>query len=143
MRFVVRSLAARAQSVAEIERKLATRGVPPEVAADIVAAARELRYLDDGELAAQLARGLRLRGYGRRRVALTLGRRGLAADDADAAVEAAFGDADETALAGAALHSRRIADGKDERRAVAFLVRRGFSSAAAWSAVRARRSGER
>jgi SOS response regulatory protein OraA/RecX len=117
--------------------------VPPDVAADVVAAACELRYLDDGELAAQLARGLRLRGYGRRRVALALGRRGLGGEDADAAVEAAFGDADETALAAAALRSGRILDGKDERRAVAFLVRRGFSSTAAWSAVRARRSGER
>jgi regulatory protein len=142
MRFVASSLAARAQSVAEIERKLASRGVPPDVAADVVVAACELRYLDDRELAAQLARGLRLRGYGRRRAALALGRRGLAGEHAEAALEAAFGDVDETALAAAALRSRTIVDTKEERRAVAFLVRRGFSSAAAWSAVRARRSGE-
>ncbi len=59
-------------------------------------------------------------------------------EDADAALEAAFADADEASLAAAALGSRSIADASDERRAAAFLVRRGFSSGAAWSAVRAR-----
>jgi SOS response regulatory protein OraA/RecX len=67
MRFVVDSLAARAQSVAEIEAKLAVRAVPADVAADVVAEASRLGYLNDAELAAQLSRGYRARGYGSRR----------------------------------------------------------------------------
>jgi regulatory protein len=143
MRFVVNSLGARAQSVAEIERKLAARNVQPEVVADVITAARGLGYLDDATLAAQLAHGLRDRGYGRRRAALSLRTRGLSPDDANVAIEEAFGGADETALAVAALRTRRVTAPQDVRRAVAYLVRRGFSSGAAWSAVRAREAGER
>lgn len=143
MRFVVNSLAARAQSVLEIERKLRARGVPPEVADAVIAEARALRYLDDPELAGQLARGFRARGYGRRRAAAALRRRGLPDADADRALDDAFEDADEAALAQAALGSRAVADPASERRAVAFLVRRGFSSAAAWRAVRGRSNRDR
>ena len=55
--FVVNSLAAKAQSVAEIEAKLARRGVSAADAASVVAEAARLGYLDDAELAGQLARG--------------------------------------------------------------------------------------
>jgi regulatory protein len=137
MRFVVNSLAARAQSVAEIEAKLAARGVATELAARVVANARRLGYLDDAELAGQLARGFRARGYGRRRAAQALHRRGLAAV-AEAALDAAYGDVDEVALAVAALGTRVVSDVAAQRRAVAFLVRRGFTSATAWSVVKER-----
>ena len=139
MRFVVNSLAARSQSVAEIESKLSSRGVPADVASEVVAEAVRLRYLDDAELAGQLARGLRTRGYGRRRAERELRRRGVADADAGVALEEAYGDADEVPLARAALGSRPTDDVKAERRAVAFLVRRGFSAAAAWAVVRERR----
>lgn len=143
MRFVVNSLAARAQSVVEIERKLAARGVPTEVAAAVVAAARERGYLDDTELAGQLARGFRERGYGRRRAAVALRRRRLSSDDADRALDEAFGDADELVLARAALGSRAVDDPASERRAAAFLVRRGFSPETAWRVVGERSTGDR
>ncbi len=136
--FVVNSLAARAQSVEEIRRKLAAREVPPEVAEAVIADALELRYLDDAELAGQLARGFRSRGYGRRRASAGMRRRALPPDVVEAALDAAFGDADEATLAGAALGSRPVGDAKAERRAVAYLLRRGFSTAAAWQAVRSR-----
>jgi len=58
-RFVVNSLAARAQSVAEIEAKLAARGVPADVAAPVVDEASRLGYLDDLELVGQLTHGHR------------------------------------------------------------------------------------
>ena len=138
MAFVVNSLAAKAQSVAEIEAKLARRGVSEADAADLVAAAVRLGDLDDAELAGQLARGFAARGYGRRRAAVTLRRRGLPAALADDALESAYGELDETALALQALGSRATGDDAARRRAAAFLVRRGFSSAAAWQAVRAR-----
>jgi regulatory protein len=136
-RFVVNSLAARAQSVAEIEAKLAARKVPPEIAAAVIEKARELGYLDDAELAGQLARGFRTRGYGRRRAAQALRRRGLSVV-CETALDAAFGDEDEAELAAAALGSRPTGDPKARRRAVAFLVRRGFTPAVAWQVVEAR-----
>jgi SOS response regulatory protein OraA/RecX len=134
--FVVNSLAARAQSVAEIEAKLAALDVPPDVAAAVIAEARELGYLDDAELAGQLARGFRTRGYGRRRAAQAHRRRGLSLVS-ETALDAAFGE-EEAELAAAALGSRPTGDPKARRRAVAFLVRRGFTPAVAWQVVEAR-----
>ena len=134
------SLAAKAQSVAEIEAKLAARGVAADAAAGAIEEARRLGYLDDGELAGQLARGFRARGYGRRRAAQTLRRRGLPEATARAAVEEAFDDVEEDALAARALGRRAVDDDSARQRAVSFLVRRGFSSAAAWRVVRHARS---
>jgi len=142
MRFVVNSLAARAQSIAEIEAKLAARGVPSDVASEVVAEAVALAYLDDAELASQLARGYRSRGYGKRRASQALRRRRLPADVVGAALDAAYGVADEVEDARRALGSRPVGDERERRRAVGFLVRRGFSSGAAWQAVRAARDAE-
>jgi len=132
------SLAARAQSVGEIERKLAARGVASEVAAAVVDEAVRLGFLDDAELAGQLARGFRTRRYGRRRAAAAMRRRCIEPAVAEGALDAAYGAADETSLAAAALGSRTLTDAADRRRAVAFLVRRGFSPGAASQAVRRR-----
>jgi hypothetical protein len=104
--FVVNSLAARAQSVEEIERKLAARGVPPDVARAVVDEVVRLGYLNDPELAAQLARGYRARRYGRHRAAAAMRRRYLDAAMVDAALDEAYGDADEARLAVQALGSR-------------------------------------
>lgn len=136
--FVVNSLGARAQSVAEIEAKLAAREVPAEVAAEIVAEASRLGYLDDAELAGQLARGYRSRGYGRRRASTGLRRRRIAPVAAEAALDSAYGAQDEAELAAAALGTRAVGDDRERRRAVAFLVRRGFSTGVAWQVVRSR-----
>ncbi len=136
--FVVNSLAARAQSVGEIERKLAARGIPSAVAEAVIDEAVRLGYLNDAELAGQLARGFRARRYGRRRAAVAMRRRCLEADVAERALDAAYGDADEMRLAEQALGSRSLDDAADRRRAVAFLVRRGFSPSAAWQAVKSR-----
>ena len=140
--FVVSSLAARAQSVAEIRRKLASRDVPPQVADVVIDDALALGYLDDAELAHQLARGYRARGYGRRRVAATLRRRGLGPETAEPALRAEFADEDEAALALAALGRRPVGDPRADRRAVAFLLRRGFGSSAARAAVRMRSAAD-
>ena len=134
--FVVNSLAAKAQSVAEIEAKLARRGVSEAYTAHVIAEATRLGYLDDAELAGQLARVFVSRGYGCRRAATALRRRGLPAEVVDAAVESAYGETDEVALARKALGRRATDDDDGRRRAAAFLARRGFSSAAAWHAVR-------
>jgi len=135
--FVVNSLAARAQSVGEIERKLAARRIPFDVAKTVIDEAVRLGYLDDTELAGQLARGFRARRYGRRRAAVAMRRRLLDAAAVETAIGEAYADADEAALALDALGSRVLADAADHRRAVAFLLRRGFSPEAARRAVRA------
>lgn len=134
--FVVRSLAVRAQSRAEIERKLAARDIPPEVARAAIERVAGYGYLDDASLAGQLARGMKGRGYGRRRAEQKLRARGLPRELAETALDAAYGSGDEVELALAALGRRAVADEADRRRAVAFLARRGFSAGAAWQAVR-------
>lgn len=134
--FVVRSLAVRMQSAAEIEKKLAARDVPPGVARETIERVAEYGYIDDASLAGQLARGMQARGYGRRRAEQKLRTRGLSSSLAEAALDEAYGGRDEVALAREALGRRAVADEADRRRAVAFLARRGFSAGAAWKAVR-------
>ena len=144
--FVLRSLAVRPQSVAELERKLAARGIPQDFAREAIEVAVRYRYLDDAALAGQLARGLRSRGYGQRRAAQTLRARGIGGEEAEAALREAYGDEDEVALALAVIARRSLSgDEAGKQRAVAFLVRRGFSTGAAWAAVKealAARAGE-
>jgi SOS response regulatory protein OraA/RecX len=90
--FVVRSLAVKMQSTAEIERKLAARDVPADIAQEAIERVVGYGYLDDATLAGQLARGMRSRGYGRRRAERKLRDRGLRGPGADAALEEAYGD---------------------------------------------------
>ena len=138
--FVVRSLSVKMQSRAEIERKLAARDVPAEIAHEAIERVAGYGYLDDAALAGQLARGMRSRGYGRRRAEHKLRERGLRGPGADSALEEAYGAEDEAELAREALGHRSVADDADRRRALAFLARRGFSAGAAWAAIR--RAGE-
>ena len=133
--FVVRSLAAKMQSTAEMERELAARDVSPALAREAIERVTGYGYLDDESLAGQLARGMQSRGYGRRRAEQKLRSRGLSGALADAALDEAYGGRDEVALARAALGRRAVADDADRRRAIAFLARRGFSARAAWKAV--------
>jgi regulatory protein len=136
--FVWRSLAAKAQSVGEIEARLAARGVDADEARRVVADAVRLGFLDDAELAGQLARGFRARRYGRRRAAQALVRRRILAPVAAQALDDAYGTGfdGELELARSALGGRVIDGERARRRAVEFLVRRGFSPGAAWSVVR-------
>ena len=134
--FVVRSLAARMQSEAEIERKLAARDIAPEIAREAIERVTEYGYIDDTSLAGQLARGMQARGYGRRRADHKLRARGIPRALADSALDATYGGHDEVTLAREALGRRAVGDDAERRRAVAFLARRGFSAGAAWRAVR-------
>ena len=133
--FVVRSLAVKMQSTAEIEKKLAARDVPPDVAREAIERVSGYGYIDDASLAGQLARGMQSRGYGRRRAEQKLRSRGLSGPLAEDALAETYGDRDEIALAREALGRRAVADDADRRRAIAFLARRGFSARAAWKAV--------
>jgi len=134
-RFVVRSLAVRPQSVTELEQKLAARQIPEELAREAIELATDYGFVDDAELAGALSRGMRSRGYGRRRAEHKLRARGLSGEDAAAALAEAYDDYDELALARAALGKRQTSDDAARRKAVDFLLRRGFSRGAAWKAV--------
>lgn len=134
--FVVRLLAVKMQSAAEIQTKLAARDVPPDIARESIERAAGYGYIDDASLAGQLARGMQARGYGRRRADQKLRARGLRGPLAEAALDEAYGGRDEAELAREALGRRSLADDAELRRAVAFLARRGFSAGAAWKAVR-------
>jgi regulatory protein len=133
--FIVRSLAVRMQSRAEIVNKLEARDVPPEVVKEAIDRVTGYGYLDDAALAGQLARGMRSRGYGRRRAEQKLRARGLVGSVAEEALDEAYAE-DEIALARAALGRRPVAADADRRRAISFLARRGFSAGAAWAAIR-------
>ncbi len=52
------------------------------------------------------------------------------------ALDEAYAEEDEAALARDALGSRSVADDAARRRAIAFLSRRGFSAGAVWAAIR-------
>ena len=134
--FVVRSLSAKAQSTVEIERKLAARDVPADIAREAIERVIGYGYLDDEALAGQLARGMRDRGYGRRRTEQKLRERGLHGRIAATALAEAYEERDEAALALEALGRRSVVAEADRRRALAFLARRGFSAGAAWAAIR-------
>lgn len=134
--FIVRSLAVRMQSRAEIVEKLEARDVPAAVAEEAIERVSGYGYLDDAALAGQLARGMRSRGYGRRRADQKLRARGLTDAVADEALDEAYAEEDEAALARDALGSRSVADDAARRRAIAFLSRRGFSAGAVWAAIR-------
>jgi regulatory protein len=144
--FVVRSLAVRMQSRVEIEKKLAARDVPPDIAQEAIERAVGYGYIDDESLAGQLARGMRARGYGRRRAEQKLHTRGLTGQVAGDALDTAYEAEDEATLARKALGRRPVGGDAERRRAAAFLARRGFSARAAWQAVKdaeAWDSGER
>ena len=134
--FVVRSLAVRMQSTAEIAKKLAARDIPEGVAREAIERVRGYGYLDDASLAGQLARGMKTRGYGRRRAEEKLRSRGLTGPLAESALAEAYDPEDEVTLARTALGRRAVADAADRKRAIAYLARRGFSARAAWKAVR-------
>jgi regulatory protein len=125
-----------------MERKLAARDVPPEIAGEAIERAAGYGYIDDAALANQLARGMRARGYGRRRAEEKLRSRGLSGVLAAAALAETYdGGDDEDAIARSALGRRAVATDADRKRAIAYLARRGFSARAAWKAVQ-RAAGE-
>lgn len=134
---VLRSLATRGRSLAEVRRTLAARGVPEPVADGAIDTVAGYGYLDDAALADEIVRALRERGYGARRAAQALRQRGIGPEHAAAALERGFADDDEVARARAAIGRKKIEpDERGAARAAAFLERRGFGAEAAWHAVR-------
>lgn len=101
LRYVERYATTRAKLRTYLRRKLRERGwaEDTEPAVDtLVEKLSDLRYVDDASFAASRAAGLTRRGYGPRRVALSLRSAGVEGDDLDAGTRIAGEQAWEAAL---------------------------------------------
>ncbi len=141
-------LVRREHSRPELLRKLAARGVEADAAADAVDRMTEAGWQDDGRFAASLARSRALAGHGPLRIEAELSTHRLDGAQIAAALEALAeaGEADWPARARDLLERRYdVAAFADDpalrRKAVDFLLRRGFDGETAYGAVRALRDG--
>lgn len=127
-------LALRARSSAELKRQLQRKGEPPEFVAIAIERLLAAGFLDDAAFARQFARSKVLgAGLSKRRLQQELGRRGVARDVGDCAIEEVF---DEEELDDAASIERvarkkfktlaKLDPATQRRRLYAFLARRGF-----------------
>ena len=137
-------LVRREHSQPELLRKLAARGIEPDAAADAVERMREAGWQDDGRFAASLARARATGGHGPLRIEAELATHRLDAGRIAAAFEslAADGEADWPQRARDLIERRYdVAAFADDpalrRKAVDFLLRRGFDGETAYGAVRA------
>jgi regulatory protein len=135
--FVLRSLSARPQTRAELERKLLEREYPEEASKRALDLAEEYGFIDDAEVAGAHARSLKERGYWLGRARLKLRQKGVERDLADQILAENFDREDELEAAGNALKGKRVTrEPKEIKRSIDFLLRRGFTYAAASGAVR-------
>ncbi len=136
------ALARRARASGELARWLAERDHPREAVTAAIGRLQALGLLDDARFADAYVHGpARSRGFGARRIAAELRRRGVAG----AVVSAALGEREATSGEAAAVEAaarRRaralatLAPDVAQRRLSAWLVRRGFSPGAAVRAAR-------
>ena len=132
-------LVRREHSRRDLARKLAQRGVEPAEAAAAVERLAGQGYQDDQRFAESFARDRTSAGYGPVRIRVELASHGLAEDAIASALAACTSDSaalDQRQVQG----RRRITQPPDparRRKAVEFLLRRGFDQGDAWSAVRA------
>ena len=126
----IRLLARAPRAAAEVEEHLARRGFSPREIASALLALRDLRYIDDGELARRRAEELLLRrGYGRLRVTFELTRRGVADSVVETAIAAISDSRRDAELARQALRRKfgdqPLTEARARARAYRFLVGRG------------------
>jgi regulatory protein len=132
-------LVRREHSRKELERKLADRGVERELAAQALDVLERQQFQSDERFASALARSRAGAGYGPLRIRAELATHGLSRDDIEAALEACERDWAEAAreLAARRFGGKDLGDPAKRRKAMDFLLRRGFSSRDAAAAVRA------
>ncbi len=120
----VKLLAARERTRAQVAQALARRGHEPEAIEAALRRAHELRYLDDGRVAARRARAELTQGRARADVARRLEAVGVSPQVARAAVDAEVRESghDEAAAARALLARRKVTGAKAAR----LLLSRGF-----------------
>lgn len=139
----IASLARRSQSRAELRRKLLRKGHDPDEVEAALDRAVDRGYLDDAAFARSLV-ARRSMGRGASAIAAELRAKGVARDEADAALASLDAGAEDEAAGRVVL--RLVKPGADEaelQRAVSKLIRRGFPPRTAWYVTRrAARGGE-
>jgi regulatory protein len=133
-------LVRREHSRRELGRKLSARGIERDAADAAMDKLAAQGFQDEQRFAEMLARSRAAGGHGPIRIRAELAMHGLAREVADAALESCETDWAESARA---LVIRRystadLADLVKRRKAVEFLLRRGFEQSVAYAAVRHR-----
>jgi regulatory protein len=132
-------LAVRSRTEQELLRALQRAGVSEAEAKGAVARLRELRYMDDRQVAATRAKSLIDRGEAPRRVLQRLERQGVGRETARTAAEEAREGAGDDELAARALHrklrGRAPADDREKRRLLGALIAKGHRPGAAARAL--------
>ena len=140
MRLALRYLGYRSRSEAEVRYYLRRLGCAPTLIDPTIDRLRSLNYLNDENFARSWALGrAHGRSYGPRRIEQELRSKGVGQPAIRQAVHEAFDEIDETSRAKRLLE--RHFKGKDLnqktlRRAVAFLLRRGYSSKVIFNLLR-------
>lgn len=133
-------LVRREHSRRDLKRKLGLRGAAPEEAEAAVEKLAALGYQDDDRFGASFARDRAASGYGPVRIRQELSGHGLGRDQVETALEACETDwaASARALIDKRFRPEQLADPARRRKAVDFLLRRGFDQNCTYAAVRAR-----
>src|SRR5688500_10879608 len=137
-------LVRREQSRRDLKRKLAARGVDADDAEAAVERLGGQGYQDDDRFAASFARDRAAAGYGPVRIRQELAGHGLDRDQVEIALAACERDWPELAKLQITRRFRptELEDPARRRKAVDFLLRRGFDQGSAWAAVRYRPDDE-
>ena len=122
----------------ELKRKLADRGAEPDQSDAAIDRLVDVGYQDDVRFARALARTRAASGHGPQRIRAELGTHALTPEQIAAALDACETDWPTAArkLAERRYPGAKLADPKQRRKAIEFLLRRGFDHASAYAAVR-------
>ena len=137
-------LVRREHSRKELGRKLSAKGVEREDADLALDKLNKQDFQNDARFAAALARGRASSGYGPARIRAELATHALSRDDIAEALEACDRDWDASArdIIARRYASKDLGDPALRRKAVDFLLRRGFEQKSAYAAVRAKPADE-
>jgi len=137
-------LVRREHSRRDLKRKRGVKGANPEEAAAAVEKLAGLGYQDDSRFAASFARDRASAGYGPVRIRQELAGHGLDREQVECALDACERDWRESARNQITRRFRpaELEDPARRRKAVDFLLRRGFDQDSAWAAVRYRPEDE-
>jgi len=142
--YATASLGRRAQTVAELKRKLRTRVEPGDAGEQkitaVVAKLKEYRFLNDASFAADYTR-LRQENekFGRRRVQQGLMQKGVHSELVSKRLDSAYQSVDEETLARQYIERKRLAqpkDKKDAARTMRRLIAAGFTPPTVFKVLR-------
>ena len=133
-------LVRREHSRRDLKRKLGLRGADPAEADAAVEKLAGLGYQSDDRFAASFARDRAASGYGPVRIRQELAGHGLSRDQVETAMAQCETDwaASARALVDKRFRPDQLADPAKRRKAVEFLLRRGFDQNCTYGALRAR-----